>query len=54
MKDKDAAVLLEDRIEARVGSNATGLISLSSSLVDDLKRDAQRIIDKPERPKTTK
>ena len=51
---KDAAVLLEDRIKARVGSNATDLISLSSSLVDDLKRDAQRIIDKPERPKTTK
>ena len=54
LRDRDAAVLLENRIKALVRSSVTGRVTLSTSLIDELKRDAQGILDRPKPTKTTK
>lgn len=53
-KDKPAAVRLENVIKAMALTESDGRVTITSAIVDDLKRKAQRIIDAPPPPKQQK
>ena len=50
-KDKSAAVRLENVIKAMAHTETEGIVTLDTAIIDDLKRQAQGIIDAPPPPK---